>query len=457
MEVLANAVHSMSQVRYPDGNVLLRSLGRDYPVVAHGNGVYLYDSEGRRYLDGSSGAFVASVGHGNHDVAHAIYEQLSKVGYVNGKQFTSEPTETLATMLAQRAPAGLDRSAFLCSGSEAVEAALKFARQLQVERGDHGRGRVIARAPSYHGNTLYALSVSGRPHYKTWYGPMMSDVITVSSPYPYRSPVEDYAQHGATWFAEELERTILDEGPETIAAFIAEPVIGSSAGAAVPPPGYFEAVTEICRRHGILTIADEVLCGVGRTGAFFTCSQVGFEPDLLVLGKGVGGGCAPLSVMMTRTAYVDEMRDGSGGFMHAQTYMQAPFVTAAGVATLRYIDEHRLVDNAADTGLYLIDQLEQRLLGLPYVGSVQGLGLLAGIEFVADKRTKEPRPRREKFAERLTEALFRAGLIVWPNTGQADGTRGDLIMIGPPLVIDRRQVDELVDTLEDVIRNEGRK
>ncbi|RJS22657.1 aspartate aminotransferase family protein [Corallococcus sp. H22C18031201] len=436
-----------TSVRYPQGNVLLRNLTREFPVVTHGQGVHLFDARGKRYLDASAGALVASVGHGNREVVERIHEQLLRVAYVNGTHFTTDVTEQLASRVCALAPAGLSRAAFLCSGSEAVEAAVKFARQLWVERGQPQRTKVIARVPGYHGNTLYALSLSGRPHYKTFFGPMLAEVVTTPAPYPYRSGLENYARDGAAHYVKLLEETLRREGPDTIAAFIAEPVIGSSAGASPPPPGYFEQVSALCREYGILTIADEVMCGCGRTGHFFASERFQFTPDLLVLGKGLGGGYAPLSAVLTRQDHLDEMRRGSGGFMHAQTYLQAPAITAAGLAVLDYYERHDLVAHAAQVGAHFQRRLRESLLSLPHVGSVQGVGLMAGIELVEDTASRRPFPRARKVAERLLAALFEQGLVVWSNTGHADGTNGDLLMLGPPLVITEAEVDELVDTL----------
>ncbi|MBZ4399256.1 MULTISPECIES: aspartate aminotransferase family protein [unclassified Myxococcus] len=434
-------------VRYPQGNVLLRNLARDFPVVTHGQGVHLFDASGKRYLDASAGALVASVGHGNREVADRIHEQLLRVAYVNGTHFTTDVTEALATRLCALAPQGLTRAAFLGSGSEAVEAAVKFVRQLWVERGQPQRGKVIARVPGYHGNTLYALSLSGRPHYKTFFGPLLAEVVTTPAPYPYRSGLEDYARDGAEHYARLLEETIRREGPDTIAAFIAEPVIGSSAGASPPPPGYFERVSAVCREHGILTIADEVMCGCGRTGRFFASDLFHFTPDVLVLGKGISGGYAPLSALLIREEHLEELRRGSGGFMHAQTYLQAPAMTAAGLAVLDYYERHDLVAHAGRVGAHLQRRLREALGALPHVGSVQGVGLMAGIELVEDTASKRPFPRARKVIERLLSALFERGLVLWSNTGHADGTNGDLLMVGPPLVITEAEVDELVDTL----------
>ncbi|MCP3102494.1 aspartate aminotransferase family protein [Myxococcus sp. K15C18031901] len=434
-------------VRYPQGHVLLRNLARDFPVVTHGQGVYLFDTTGKRYLDASAGALVASVGHGNREVVDRIAEQLGRVAYVNGTHFTTEVTELLATRLCALAPPGLERAAFLGSGSEAVEAAVKFARQLWVERGQPRRTKVIARVPGYHGNTLYALSLSGRPHYKTFFGPMLAEVVTTPAPYPYRSGLADYDRDGAEHYARQLEETLRREGPDTVAAFIAEPVVGSSAGASPPPPGYFERVNALCREYGILTIADEVMCGCGRTGTFFASDRYHFTPDLLVLGKGISGGYAPLSAVLVRQAHLEEMRAGSGGFMHAQTYLQAPAMTAAGLAVLDYFERHGVVANAARVGAYLQRRLREVLAPLPHVGCVQGVGLMAGIELVEDVATRRPFPRSRKVVERLLAALFERGLVLWSNTGHADGTNGDLLMVGPPLVITQPEVDELVDTL----------
>lgn len=440
-----------TKVRYPDGHVLLRNLNRDFPVISHGEGLYLYDTAGKKYLDASGGALVMSVGHGNKEVVARIAEQLAQVGYVNGTQFTSGVAEDLALKLCTRAPKGLDRAFFLSSGSEANEAAVKFVRQLWVERGQPKRAKFIARTPGYHGNTLYALSASAREHYKKFFGPLLSDVVMIPAPYGYRSAAADYAKDGGAHYAKLLEDAILREGPETIAAFIFEPVIGSSAGASVPPPGYFQRVQEICRKHGVLMIADEVMCGAGRTGKFFACEHFGLEPDLIVMGKGLNSGYAPLSAVLVRGTHVEEMKKGSGYFMHAQTYMQAPCMTAVGCAVLEYMDRHRTVENAARVGEYFHRRLRERLLPLPKVGNVAGIGLFAGVEFVEDKATKRPFPRAQKFAERLIDKAFSLGLILWPNIGQADGTNGDLVMLGPPLTIDEKQADEIIELLARAI------
>jgi adenosylmethionine-8-amino-7-oxononanoate aminotransferase len=294
--------------------------------------------------------------------------------------------------------------------------------------------------------------MSGRLHYKKLYGPMLSEVVTTASPYPYRSGLADYAREGAAHYARLFEEAVLAAGPETIAGFIAEPIIGSSAGAAVPPPGYFEAIGAICKKYGILMIADEILCGTGRSGDFFACKPTGFTPDLLVLGKGLGGGVVALSALMVRQDHLEEMRQGSGYFQHAQTYLQAPMMTAAGLAVLDYLRDHDLLAHVRQMGSYLQAALQERIAAHPHVGSVQGLGLLAGVELVADRASRAPFARARKMVEQLVASAFASGLILWPNVGQANGSDGDLVMIGPPLVITRLEIDELIDTLDTSLR-----
>ncbi len=441
-----------TSVQYPQGNVVLRNLSKPLPIIVRGEGPYLFDKAGKKYFDASGGALVVSVGHGNKEVAAKIAAQLSQVGYVNGTQFTSEPTEKLASLLARYAePLGLDKVFFLNSGSEATEAAIKFARQLCVERKQEKRAKIIARMPSYHGNTLFALSASGRPHYKKYYGPLLSDVLTLATPVEYRY-AGNYAE-SADKFAQEFEELVKREGPDEIFAFIAEPVVGSSAGAALPPPGYFEKIGEICRRYGILIIADEVMVGAGRTGKFFASEWFGLEPDILTLGKGLNGGYTALSAVLVKQEHVDEMKKGSGYFMHAQTFMQAPCMTAVGLAVLEYMKEHQVVENSRRVGDYLHKGLHQKFDSHPNVGFVSGKGLFAGIEFVADKKTGKPFARAEKVVERLVTHALDQGITLWPNSGNVNGVDGDLVMLGPPLTITTGQADELLRILEGAIHS----
>lgn len=436
----------LSAIQFPEGSTLLRSLTKQYALVSHGKGVRLYDTRGREYLDAAGGALVVSVGHGNQEVIARIAEQLGRVAYVNGMQFTSEPTERLSANLAKKAEGlGLDKVTFLSSGSEAVEAAIKFVRQMWIEREAPQRDILIARTPSYHGNTLYALSASGRPHYKKYFGPLLHDIVTVSAPYGYRYAGSDYESQGAEFYARELESAIQKAGSDRVMGFIVEPVIGSSAGAALPPQGYFERVQKVCAQYKVPIIADEVLCGSGRTGKFFASTHFGLKPDVLVLGKGLNGGYAPLSAVLVKSAWAEEMRRKSGYFLHAQTYMMAPCMTAAGLAVVEFMDAHRLLENCASIGDFFHRRMKDQLGQHAHIGAICGKGLLMGVEFISDKATKQPFSRKEKIAEKIVDKALENGLTLWPNVGQANGTEGDLVMMGPPLTLTEAEAGEIVE------------
>jgi adenosylmethionine-8-amino-7-oxononanoate aminotransferase len=429
---------------YPDSNVFYRKLKRKHPLIVRGEGCYLYDEQGKRYLDGCGGAFVANLGHGVIEIGEAMAGQARQIAYLNGTAFTSRPVEELSIELARLTPGDLDLAYYLSSGSEAVEAALKLARQYWVEAGKPTKHKVIALRPSYHGNTLLALSASGREHYKAVYREWLVDVLRIPAPYPYRCGCSGAEGDCLGCSGEALEDVILSEGADTIAAFIAEPVGGSSTGGSVPPPDYFREVREICDRHEVLFIADEVLTGAGRTGTFTAIEQFGVVPDILTLGKGISGGYVPLSAVMTSKRIVDVIARGSGDFLHAQTFSHHAVLCAGGLAAIRYLDRNRLVARCAEiSGMF--HQKLKALAELPFVGDVRGRGLLAGIEFVGDKTTKAPLPRARKFAESFTQAAQDSGLMVWPNVGHADGVNGDLVMLAPPFVIKEQEIDEMVD------------
>ena len=446
-------------IHYPEGHVLLRNLNKSYPVISHGSGVHLFDETGKKYFDASGGALVANLGHGHPELANRIAEQMKKVAYVNGMQFTSRPMEALAANLAKKAePLGLDRVALLASGSEAIEAAIKFARQLWVDRGYPSKHKLITRTPGYHGNTLYALSASGRPHYKKVYGPLLSPVLTVSTPYGYRCPevrsndrdeiLAEYHEKGADFYLKELEALIEREGANTISAFLLEPVSGSSTGAWIPPKGYLHRVEALCKKHDILLIADEVMCGAGRTGTFYASEQFHFKPDLLVMGKGLNAGLMPVAAVLVKKTDVDTMKRGSGGFLHAQTYMQTPSMAATALAVVEHMDEHQVLKKANTVSEHWLTELHSHLHALPHVGSITGIGHMAGIEFVEDKATKAPFPIAKKFAQKFVQHAQDQGLVIWPNYGQADGTNGDLVILGPSLEMSMTEADECVDLLK---------
>ena len=412
------------------------------PCIVRGEGCYLYDETGKRYLDASGGAFVANVGHGVEELSRALFEQGSQVAYVNGTAFTSPPVEELAAELATLSPAGMDKSYFLSSGSEAVEAALKLARQYWVEMGVPTKHKVISQTPGYHGNTLLALSASAREHCRKLYGPWLLKVPMIPAPYPYRCACQG-APGCAVCSGAVLEETILREGPDTVAAFIAEPIGGASTGASVPRPDYYKRVREICDRHRVLFIADEVLTGAGRTGKWLAMEYYGVQPDIITMGKGISGGYVPLSAVITSPRILSPIARGSGAFQHAQTFSHVPSICAVGLAAVRYIKSRRLVELAAATGQILQRRL-QVLQSLPGVGDVRGIGMLAAVEFTANKNTRQPFARALKFAETFTQAAQDAGLVVWPGVGQADGDNGDLVMIAPPFIINPAEIDSLV-------------
>jgi adenosylmethionine-8-amino-7-oxononanoate aminotransferase len=427
---------------YPDGHVFYRKLTKHLPRIVRGEGCWLTDADGKRYLDAVGGAFVASLGHGNREIADALAEQGRQVAYVNGTAFTTDPAEALAAELAATLPGDLSHLYFLSSGSEAVEAALKLARQYWVERGAARRHKLIALSPAYHGNTLLALSASARAHYQVAFGEWLVPVIRIPAPYAYCCPCRGRHADCPTCNGSALEEAILRAGPETVAAFIAEPVGGSSTGASVPRPEYWARVREICSRYDVLWVADEVLCGAGRTGSWWAIGPAGAVPDLMTIGKGIAAGYAPLSAVAAPRRIVDVLAAGSGALLHAQTFSFHPVACAAGLATVRYLKTHRLVEQCAELGQGFHAKLDG-LTGLPHVGDVRGRGLLAGIEFVEDTGTRAPFPRALRFAETFTDRALDVGLVVWPNAGHADGTNGDLVMLAPPFVVTEAELGEI--------------
>jgi len=440
----------MTPYSYPDSSVLYRSLVHPFPVAVRGEGCWIVDRNGKRYLDAVGGAFVATIGHGVSEVAEAIARQARTLAYVNGTQFTAEPVEELAAELADRCPGDLEFAFFLTSGSDAVEAALKIARQYWLESGQSSKHKILALAPGYHGNTALALSASSRAGARSAFEPWLTAVRPVPAPYPYRCPCGGAGPHCAACTGRVLEDTIIAEGPETVAAFIAEPIGGSSTGASVPRDTYWSTVRETCTRLGVLWIVDEILTGIGRTGTWSAIEQFGVTPDLMVLGKGMTGGYAPLSAVMTTRRVADAIAGGSGAPIHAQTYINHPLSCATGLATLRYLDRHDLVRRGAEMGR----ALHQRLAPLttnPLVGDVRGRGLLAGIELVHNKESRAPFARRAKIAERCAAEGLERGITLWPATGSADGTSGDIIMVAPPLVVTEAELDDLTLRLDETL------
>lgn len=418
------------------------------PTAVSGDGCYLIDATGKRYFDGSGGAAVSCLGHSDPGVRAAIKAQVDTLAFAHTGFFTTEPAEELADMLAARAPQGLDRVYLVSGGSEAVEAALKLARQYYLEIGEPARHRIIARRQSYHGNTLGALAAGGNAWRRAPFAPLLAETTLVAPCYEYRDrsadeSAEDYGQR----IADELEEAILRLGPETVMCFIAETVGGATAGALPPVPGYFARIREICDRHGVLLILDEVMCGMGRTGSLFACEQEGIAPDIITIAKGLGAGYQPIGAMMCQARIFEAIAQGSGFFQHGHTYLGHATAAAAGVAVLKSIEERDLIANVRDKGAKLRAALETTLGQHPHVGDVRGRGLFLGVEFVADRHDKRPFDPGLGIAGKLKKAAFEAGLICYPMSGTIDGQHGDHVLLAPPFIMEDAHVDEIVTKL----------
>ncbi|SFD54951.1 aspartate aminotransferase family protein [Roseivivax sediminis] len=433
-------------------HVFPRHTAKAPPVCVGGEGCYLIDSAGKRYLDASGGAAVSCLGHGDRGVIDAVKAQLDRVAFAHTGFFTSEPAEALADLLIAHAPEGLDRVYLVSGGSEATEAAIKLARQYFVERGEPQRGRLIARQQSYHGNTIGALSAGGNEWRRRQFGPLLLDVSHIAPCYEYRLREDgENAEAYGRRAADALEEELLRVGPETVMAFMAEPVVGATAGAVPPAPGYFRRIREICDRYGILLILDEVMCGMGRTGTLFACEQDGVAPDILCIAKGLGAGYQPIGAMLCSGEIYGAIRDGSGFFQHGHTYLGHPAAAAAGHAVVKALIERDLVARSASQGAALRAALEARFGQHPHVGDIRGRGLFLGLELVADRASKAPFEPGERLAARLKAAAFEAGLICYPMSGTIDGRSGDHVLLAPPFIIADAEIAELVDKLEGAL------
>ena len=435
--------------RYPESSVFHRPLGRALPAIARGEGALLWDTEGRRYIDGSGGAVVVNVGHGRREIAAAMARQAEAAAYVHGTQFTSEVLEEYARRLAPHVPVDRARLYLVSGGSEANETAVKMARAYQLALGQASRHKVIRRSVSYHGGTLATLSLSGRPNLQAPYRPMLHMAPESPAPFCYHCPLAKTYPDCGVACADELETVILREGAMTVAAFIAEPVLGASAGAAVPPEEYARKAREICDRHDVVYIDDEVMTGFGRTGTWFGIEPSGVRPDLVTCGKGMSGSYMPVGAVLASDRIVDALHR-AGGFTHGFTFSHNPVTAAACLATLEILEGEGLVERSRVLGEKALTRLRE-LMSHPHVGDVRGRGLMLGLELVADKEARRPFPRGEKKAEALAARCFENGLVVYPGTGCATGTEGDLVMVAPPLVITEDQIEELVGILEGAL------
>jgi len=430
-----------------------RSTKGALPVAVRGEGCYLIDAAGKRYFDGSGGAAVSCLGHSDAGVRAALHDQLDRLAFAHTGFFTSEPAEALADRLIAHAPPGIDRVYLVSGGSEAVEAALKLARQYFMEIGQPQRHRVIARRQSYHGNTLGALAAGGNAWRRAQFAPLLVETSHIAPCYEYRdrAPGETVEAYGLR-VADELEAEIIRLGPETVMAFIAEPVVGATAGAVPAVPGYFRRIREICDQHGILLILDEVMCGMGRTGHLFACEEDGVAPDLITIAKGLGAGYQPIGALLTSGRIYDAVAAGSGFFQHGHTYMGHPMAAAAANAVLEAIVARGLLARVREQGARLQAALEAALGQHPHIGDIRGRGLFRGVELVADRETKAPFDPALKLHARVKALAFEAGLICYPMGGTIDGQRGDHILLAPPFIIEDAQIDELVSKLSGAIR-----
>ncbi len=419
------------------------------PTVAGGDGAYLVDTDGKRYLDACGGAAVSCLGHSATPVLEAAKAQLDKIAWAHTSFFTSEPAERLADKLIDRAPAGIDRVYFVSGGSEAVEAAIKLARQYHMERGEGSRAHVIARWQSYHGNTLGALAAGGNRWRRTQFEPLLTDAMSHIDPCHYwrwAEPGETPEAYGQR-VANQLEERILELGPETVAAFVAEPVVGATMGAVPAVEGYFKRIREICDRYGVLLILDEVMCGMGRTGRWFACEDDGIAPDIVCIAKGLGAGIQPIGAMLCTGEIYAAIEGGSGFFQHGHTYLGHPAACAAGAAVLDEVDGRDLLMNVRTQGEALQQALEARLGQHPHIGDIRGRGLFRGVEIVADRETKATFDPALGIAAKLKKRAFADGLMVYPMSGTIDGQHGDHVLIAPPFIIDESHIGEITDKL----------
>ena len=432
--------------------ILHRQIDAPLRTAVGGRGVELFDRDGRSYIDASGGAAVSCLGHAHPDVIAAIKAQADTLAYAHTSFFTSAVAEALADRLVADAPAGLDHIYFVSGGSEAVEAALKMARQYFVETGQPQRSKIVARRQSYHGNTLGALAAGGNAWRRAQFKPLLAETHHIDPCYAYRdqAPGESEAAYGLR-AAQALEDKILELGPETVMAFVAEPVVGATLGAVPAVAGYFTRIREICDRYGVLLLLDEVMCGMGRTGTRHACEQDGVVPDLMTVAKGLGGGYQPIGATFLSARIYRAFADGSGLFQHGHTYIGHPMACAAALAVQEVIARDHLLDNVAAMGTHLARRLGERFGNHPHVGDIRGRGLFMGVELVADRGTKAPFDPALKLHARIKREAMDRGLAVYPAGGTLDGIRGDHVLLAPPFIIDAATLDVVVERLGDAV------
>ncbi|MCP4971503.1 MAG: aspartate aminotransferase family protein [Arcobacter sp.] len=430
--------------------ILQRDLKANLPVAVRGEGIYIYDENGKKYFDGSSGAAVSCLGHSNQKVKDAIIKQLSSIPYSHTSFLTSKPTEKFAKMLINRAPDNFEKVYFLSGGTEAVETALKLVRQYHIENNEPQRKNIIARKQSYHGNTLTTLSVGGNQQRKEAFLPYMSECMHHIDPvYAYRlkkddENLEEYGIRAANL----LEEKILQLGVTSVAAFIYEPIVGSTLGSVAAPLSYYKRIREICDKYGVILVSDEIMCGYGRTGYLFTSEYTGIKPDLITLAKGIAGGYQALAATLVSSKIYDAISNGSASFSHGHTYIGHSCATAAGVAVLKEIEDKELLTNVQEMGKLLKEELKSRFSSHSYVGDVRGKGLFVTVELVKNKDTKECFDPKLKLFSKIKQTAKEFGLLCYAMGGTNFSKEGDHVLLAPPFIINKKQVIELVDKLE---------
>ena len=435
-------------------NVFPRHNNFELPYAVRGEGCYIIDKNNKYYLDASGGAAVSCLGHSDETVKDAIKKQTEKLAFAHTSFFTNDPAEKLANLLAENSPKGLNKVYFVSSGSEAVEASLKLARQYFIEIGEPERHRVISRKQSYHGNTLGALAAGGNVWRRSFFEKILVDTSLISPCYPYRhQKVNETELDYGLRVANELEEEIIRLGPQNVMAFIAETVVGATAGALTPVPGYFKRIREICDEYNILLILDEVMCGMGRTGSLFACEEENIIPDIVTIAKGLGAGYQPIGAMLCQDFIYDTIANGSGFFQHGHTYLGHPIACAASLAVLTKLINENMCEKVKNKGEILQKILEQDLGQNQFVGDIRGRGLFRGVEIVKDRSTKEPFSRKLNIANNIKKEALNLGLICYPMQGTVDGIIGDHILIAPPFIINEDEINEISSKLKTTIEN----
>ena len=435
-------------------NVFPRHNNFELPYAVRGEGCYIIDKNNKYYLDASGGAAVSCLGHSDETVKDAIKKQTEKLAFAHTSFFTNDPAEKLANLLAENSPKGLNKVYFVSSGSEAVEASLKLARQYFIEIGEPERHRVISRKQSYHGNTLGALAAGGNVWRRSFFEKIIVDTSLISPCYPYRhQKVNETELDYGLRVANELEEEIIRLGPQNVMAFIAETVVGATAGALTPVPGYFKRIREICDEYNILLILDEVMCGMGRTGSLFACEEENIIPDIVTIAKGLGAGYQPIGAMLCQDFIYDAIANGSGFFQHGHTYLGHPIACAASLAVVTKLINENMCKKVKDKGEMLQKILERDLGQNQFVGDIRGRGLFRGVEIVKDRSTKEPFSRKLNIANNIKKEALNLGLICYPMQGTVDGIIGDHILIAPPFIINEDEINEISSKLKTTIEN----